>query len=253
MTTDGLGRNELPVPFMRDAPGLADRQVDGGFDYNALPSNIACGLVERRNAIRGAITKTTEAMIAIGRDLIAAKKMLGHGRFVDWVQTECGFSIRTAHNYMAISRVSAKCAFVAHLSVSLVLRLARTRGRRELLGKISAQIGLDGRVTEEQVRGLLEKFIKLRQLRPKRETGPNRRRILKPVERPSPQYSGHTKTEYARLNAEFILKYFGPHGLLAFRTILSSGTLDETLRFVEIEILRWEIESGLREVGVSNE
>ena len=253
MTTDGLGRNDLPVPFVPNAASLSDRQVDKGFDYNGLPSNIACALIERRIAIRAAITKTTEAMISIGRDLIAAKTMLGHGRFVDWVQTECGFGIRTAQNYMAISRLSAKCAFVARLSVNLVLRLARTRGRRHLLGKISAKIGAEGYVSEEEVRGLLDKFNKMRQLDPKRGTDRNRRAILKPGERPSPQYCGYTKTEYARLNADFIRDNFGPRGLLCFRSIMTSGTSIETLHFVEIEIRRWEFESGLRDLNGSNE
>jgi Protein of unknown function (DUF3102) len=252
MTTDYRCGDNLPVPSVANAPNFADRQVDSGFDYNGLPSNIVSALFERRATIRAAITKTTQVMIAIGRDLLAAKKALGHGRFVDWVEMECRICIRTAQNYMAVARISTKYAFVAYLPAGTALRLAHTPGRRELLEKISATIGYGTRPTEGEVRGLLEKFKKLRQLAPKQGRGPNRRKILEPVERPSSQYCGHTKSEYARLNAEFIRKNFGPKGLLTFRMIVTSGTVDETLKFVEIEIRRWELERGLRDLTESS-
>jgi hypothetical protein len=43
------------------------------------------------------------SIVWIGRDLLAVKQMLEHGQFVHWVAKECGFSIRTAQNYMRVA------------------------------------------------------------------------------------------------------------------------------------------------------
>jgi Protein of unknown function (DUF3102) len=127
MDIKDAGGDHLVVTLVSDTPDLANRQFDSGFDYTALPSHAANALVERRAHIQGAVKRTTETIVAIGTHLIAAKKILPHGRFVDWVEKECGFRIRNAQNYIVISKLSVKYAFVAHLPVGMVLRLARMR------------------------------------------------------------------------------------------------------------------------------
>jgi hypothetical protein len=250
MATERTGGDNLPVPFVRPTPDLADCRFDSSFDYTGLPSKTANELFERRARIRDAAKRAIEAIIAIGCDLIAAKKILGHGRFIDWVETECRFRTRTAQNYMAISRLSTKYAFVAYLPVGTVLRLARTRGRLEFLNGILTSIDPGRRLTEDEFSALLEKFKKMRQLRPKRPGG-RRPARLKPVERPSEKYSGLTKTEYSRLNAKLILDKWGFLGLLIFRLIVTSGTVDETLKFVQAEIRRLQFEHGLVDLSKS--
>jgi hypothetical protein len=95
----------LPVPINARPREIADARIEVGFDYGVLAPNIANALLERRNQIRAGVKNTAESVTAIGRNLIDAKKMLGHGRFVDWVRMECEFSMRTAQNYMAITRI----------------------------------------------------------------------------------------------------------------------------------------------------
>jgi hypothetical protein len=246
MVIDDAGRGRLPVPLVSDTPDLADRRFDGGFDYSGLPSNAANALLERRAQIQGMVRKTVGMVAAIGTHLIAAKKILGHGRFVDWVETECGFSIRTAQNYIAISRLSVKYAFVAYLPVGMVLRLARTPGRSELLDRL-ASIDPGRRLTDDEFSTLLEKFNKMRQLRPKRPRG-RRPARLKPIERPSEKYRGHTKTEYAKLNAEYMSGNWGYLGLLFFKDMVVTDTVAETLPFVEAEIRRFGFEVGLADL-----
>jgi Protein of unknown function (DUF3102) len=244
MAIETLGGNHLPVPLVSDAPALAHRQSTVEFDYSGLPSNATNELLERRAQIVGAAKKTTEAMIAIGRDLMAAKKILGHGRFVAWVEVECGFSIRTAQNYMAISRLSAKYACVAHFPARLTLRLAQTRGRFEFLDKVSADIAAGRRPTEVEVSALLVKFKKMRALQPKRPRG-RRRARLKPVERPSQDYGGGTKTEWARKNAEHIFNRFGFECLLFIYTMYFTNTVAETLPFIKAIVYRERFKRGL--------
>jgi hypothetical protein len=247
MTTEDTGEDHLPV-LVSTAPDLADLQFDRGFDYDALPSDMANALRERRANIRRAVKKTTEAIIAIGHDLIAAKKVLGHGRFGDWVEMECGFSIRTAQNYIAISRLSTKYAFVAHLALGTVLRLTRRRVPREFLDSILSSLGAGRRLTEDEFCALHQKFKEMRELEPKRPRGRRSQALPKPVERPSEQYRGHTKTEWAKMNAEYIERREGYLGLLEFRRIVLDGTLTETLQFVEARIHRLQFERGLADL-----
>ncbi len=57
-----------------------------------------------------------EAICDIGVQLCGAKLKLGHGQFVQWVESECGFSLRSAQNYMRASEFAAdKYATVALL------------------------------------------------------------------------------------------------------------------------------------------
>jgi hypothetical protein len=242
--------DNLPVPINSRPREIADAHVEAGFDYEALPPNVASVLLERRNEIRAGVKKTTEAVIAIGRNLIDAKKMLGHGRFIEWVEIECGFCTRTAQNYMAITRVSSKYAFVSHLPVGTVLRLARCRGRRELLQKISTSLGPDRRLTDEQFYDLHQKFRRMQQLKPKGVSRRNRRSMLKPIERVSARFAGgqHTKTEWAKMNVNGLKRFGGMHALLLFRDIVESDTVIETLSLVRAEIRRWEFESGLKDL-----
>jgi Protein of unknown function (DUF3102) len=251
MAIEDAGGEHLPVPFVSATPDLADRPLDRGFDYNALPTDTANALRERRAEIRGAVKKTAEAVIAIGRNLIAAKRILGHGRFVDWVEMECGFRIRTAQNYMAISRLSAKYAFVGYLPVGTVLRLARSRVRRELLDRISTSMDTRRPLTEDEFCALHEKLKKLRQLEPKH---PRRRRpnaTPKPVERPSQKYAGHTKTEYAEMNAKYIKERWGYECLRFFELMFDTDTVADTRPFIEVEIQRFRFERGLADLRES--
>jgi hypothetical protein len=249
-TEDACGGDHLPVPLVADAPDLANRQLAREFDYSGVPSNATNELLERRAQIVGAVKKTTEAIIAIGRDLTAAKKILGHGRFVAWVEVECGFRIRTAQNYMAISRLSAKYACVAHFPVGLTLRLARTRGRFDFLDKVSANIAPGRRPTEDEVCALLGKFKKMRALQPKRPRG-RRPARLKPVERPSQEYGGWTKTEWARANAEHAFDQWGFECLLFINTWYATNTVAETLPFIRAILCREEFKHGLGDLYLS--
>jgi hypothetical protein len=92
----------------------------------------------------------------------------------------------------------------------------------------------------------------MRQLEPKRPRGRRRKTVLKPVERPSQKYCGLTKTEYARLNAEYITEKWGYLGLCVFKNIVVTDTVLETMPFVEVEIRRCEfkIELNLRKSGI---
>jgi hypothetical protein len=103
------------------------------FDYGSLPPEKTQALQESRTRIHTEIKKTAESAIAIGGELIAAKKTLPHGRFQAWVEPECGFSLRTAQNYMRTARLVAKNANFAHLPLNTLYRMGGRRISRWML------------------------------------------------------------------------------------------------------------------------
>jgi SOS response regulatory protein OraA/RecX len=75
--------------------------------------------------IRAAVKSSTETIIQVGQDLISVKEAIGHGKFRDWIETECGFSVRSAENYIrAAEFAQGKNATVALLQPATVYRLA---------------------------------------------------------------------------------------------------------------------------------
>src|SRR3954468_22175338 len=88
-----------------------------GFDYSTIPADVAkearavaARINERNRAAQAAILET-------GRDLLAIKERLEHGRFLAWIDAEFGMTPRTAQNYMqAASEFGAKSEIISYLS-----------------------------------------------------------------------------------------------------------------------------------------
>lgn len=95
------------------------------FTYDAAPAVSAAVLRAEAIRIRKMVNSTTEAIIEIGRALLGAKQSLEHGQFGEWVQTECGFGLRTAENYIRVSRFAeGKTKCVSLLNPTTAYRLA---------------------------------------------------------------------------------------------------------------------------------
>jgi hypothetical protein len=109
----------------------------GAFDYGALSPGIAEALREKSGRIRHQVKVTATAIVWIGRDLLAAKQMLEHGQFVDWVAKECGFSIRTAQNYTRTAEfLGGKSATVALLPLAMLYRLSGKNAPPEVVAAV---------------------------------------------------------------------------------------------------------------------
>jgi hypothetical protein len=93
-----------------------------------------------------------ETVCLIGANLYAAKRMLGHGQFVQWVESECGFSPRSAQNYMRASEFAVdKCATVAFLPPAVVYRLAAPTAPPEVVSEVLARAANGERVSHAEV------------------------------------------------------------------------------------------------------
>jgi Protein of unknown function (DUF3102) len=98
------------------------------FDYASPEPGVAEFLRRRVHRIREAVKSTMAAVCDIGVNLCGAKRMLAHGQFVQWVESEFRFSLRSAENYIRASVFAAdKGAIVANLSHRGVPRFGQER------------------------------------------------------------------------------------------------------------------------------
>jgi hypothetical protein len=117
------------------------------FDYASLSPQTAAFLRNRATRIRQGVKSTVEAICDIGVQLCGAKQMLGHGQFVQWVESECGFSLRSAQNYMRASEFAAdKNATIARLPPATVYRLSAKNTPPEVVAEVMARAASGERV-----------------------------------------------------------------------------------------------------------
>src|ERR1043165_4195669 len=68
------------------------------FDYAGLAANVAVDLQERAKRIRH---RKRSPFIDVGHELLEAKRHdLEHGKFITWIETECGLNKRSAQRMM---------------------------------------------------------------------------------------------------------------------------------------------------------
>jgi hypothetical protein len=95
------------------------------FDYGMLTPELADRLKAQADSIRTRIKKVTADIIEIGKDLRRAKDDLKHGQFTTWVESELGFTVRTAESWVNISRLAErKGEIISLLSPTTAGRIA---------------------------------------------------------------------------------------------------------------------------------
>jgi hypothetical protein len=121
------------------------------FDYSALDVDTASNLRAQANRIRMRISKATQDLIDIGRDLLAAKKnLVGHGDFIKWVESEVGIVRRTAQAYMALAKLADdNGAAIARLPPTTAHRLAAKSTPPEIVSKVVGK-ALSGEVLPDR-------------------------------------------------------------------------------------------------------
>jgi hypothetical protein len=95
------------------------------FDYGVLDLEKAAQLRALVPEIRRAARASIENVAAVGRHLNAAKELLGHGHFQDWLRAEFALSERTAQNYMKVARVIEENRNIADLRPTLIYQLPK--------------------------------------------------------------------------------------------------------------------------------
>ena len=127
------------------------------FDYDEVPPVTAATLRAQAARIRKLVKTTTSTIIEVGRDLAAVKAHLKHGQFGDWVEAECGFSLRTAENYIRAKEFAeGKSATVALLNPGTVYRLAAKGTPPELVDAVVERAAKGVVVTDREVIAALD-------------------------------------------------------------------------------------------------
>ena len=94
------------------------------FDYSILTVEDADIVRAAATVIRSRLRRTSEDMLEIGRQLVAAKTALPHGAWSEWLETECDLSERTAQNFLRAASTFAESAIISDLAPTSVTRLA---------------------------------------------------------------------------------------------------------------------------------
>lgn len=127
------------------------------FDYGEVAPDVAAALRAQAFRIRDMVTVTTSAIIRIGNDLIAVKQALEPGKFRGWIESECGFSVRTAENYMGAARLAeGRNATVAFLQPATVYRLAAKSAPAEIVNAVLQRAEQGETVSDRDVAAALD-------------------------------------------------------------------------------------------------
>jgi hypothetical protein len=200
--------------------------LDERFSYDGLPADYADSLRKQamtiRNRMKSATTTMIQAIVETGRDLRAVKQRLEHGNFCKWVEIECGFTIRTAQNYMkvACAFAEAKCETISYLPLSTVYGLAAKTTPRELVSEV-IKCGAAGQpISDCEVRERLAeaKFKKLEAMRQKKRADAARRISKRTREKREAQKRAWEEEQRqiearALAAARSIIEKLGPEGL----------------------------------------
>jgi hypothetical protein len=125
------------------------------FDYCAMAPEHVADLRQHAARIRERTRITTATIIEIGKELLAAKQHL-HGQFEDWIMAECGFTVRTAENYMRAAKLAeGKSETVSFLPPGIVYRLAAKSTPPELVDQVIERVAAGKVVTNDAVKAVL--------------------------------------------------------------------------------------------------
>jgi hypothetical protein len=133
-----------------DRTDRINRLACDNFDYALVPRSVATFLKGQAIRIR---QYTAKCIIQIGKDLAGAKRYLGHGEFLHWVESEVGIPARTAQAYMRAAQwASDKREVVALLPPSLLYILSAESTPKEFTDNVLRRTEAGERVALTTVR-----------------------------------------------------------------------------------------------------
>jgi hypothetical protein len=132
------------------------------FDYASLATvgdkELVMAAAER---IRTRMSRTGQDIVDIGRDLIGAKKRLGHGRFLAWIEAEFGMTDRSARRFMEVAE-SFKSDTVSDLTPTVLYALAAPSTPDEVRTEATSRAAAGEVITLDEVKRLKDEWAKER-------------------------------------------------------------------------------------------
>lgn len=210
------------------------------FNYTELPAEIVKDAQFRAEQIRQLSRTTIDCILLVGRHLIEVKKKLQHGQFSDWVESECGFTLRTAENYIrAAAFAEGKNETVALLPPATVYKLAAKSTPPELAQAVIERLEGGATVTQSEIdRALGEARYQKREAARKAEQAARRARKSKAAQarealelaaRQRQQQELHRKI---RVKAEMLIDEIGDVHARKIVEVLNGGYGIEALHLI---------------------
>jgi hypothetical protein len=130
------------------------------FRYDGLDPTIVKLLKGLETTIQRNGRSTINAMQSIGLALLDAKTKLNHGKFKDWVVSQCGICIRTAERYMrAAEFLEDKYDTVSHLQSSTIYRLSAKGISPSVVESVLLSLRDQPSLTDLQVNALIDQAL----------------------------------------------------------------------------------------------
>lgn len=108
------------------------------FDYSAVSAETKSQLIWYAAEINRQALTHVESGIEMGRLLAGARELCGSGKaFGEWVQRECGHSLRSAYNYIAAYENFGSCANFAQLELSAMYALTKNEQAKKRALKLA--------------------------------------------------------------------------------------------------------------------
>jgi hypothetical protein len=128
------------------------------FDYESVPAESRAELQTIVTRVRAGQRRHIEAVAEIGKDLLRAKELLGHGNFTSWLQAEFRWAERTARNYMAVAEhFSGKTAIFADLDLGTAYALAAKSTPAAVRENVASRLDAGERLTAEDIRADIDR------------------------------------------------------------------------------------------------
>lgn len=167
-------------------------QLQASDDYRSLPAETIAELAERAARIQTALQRS---LVEIGYELTQAKKLLTHGQFTDWVESETGLTIRTAQLIMRAYELCRRNENFSLLSKSALYLLGAD-------GVAEAAISV---VRERIAAGNVPRYVEVREIVQRAATDrteANATTKERPASRPPTTASQIAKAEAQKARAE---------------------------------------------------
>ncbi len=120
-TEENGGNGAAPVAMgclvLAEVGNLRDRELAG----------LAAEINWYHDAYDSGIRTSFQHALAAGEGLLRAKDLVGHGRWIDWVEENCKFALRTGQKYMRLAQrcreSKGNAPLPAHLTIEAVLEV----------------------------------------------------------------------------------------------------------------------------------
>ncbi len=183
-------------------------EVDA-FNYALIDKDQAAKLRYCAGEIQKLKTTAAASMMSIGEMLcIAHDQLASHsgGTFQKWIESECGFSKRTAYNYMATFKVFGSCATVAQLEDSAMYALAQNGTPENARIEVLKLADKGVRITQKQAKEIIKKHKKQVEQYETVEDNDEEKieELVKPQRQPTKEDEINTERKKARSYAEYL-------------------------------------------------